>query len=148
MERTVESLEQELKTEHDLHLRALADFDNFRRRVTRERAHIGKEALRDFIRSLLDAVDDMERLLEFAGDDTSPIIDAVRAVYRKIMSLLAKNGVRPIESVGQPFDPALHEVVATVAAVDKALGVVVQEVRRGYVWDGDLLRSSQVVVTA
>ena len=148
MERPVESLEQELKTEHDLHLRALADFDNFRRRVNRERAHIGKEALRDFIRSLLDAVDDLERLLEFAGGDTSPIIDAVGAVYRKIMSLLAKNGVRPIESVGQPFDPALHEVVATVAAVDKALGVVVQEVRRGYVWDGDLLRSTQVVVTA
>ena len=148
MERTVESLEQELKTEHNLHLRALADFDNFRRRVNRERAQFGKEALRDFVLSLLDAVDDLERLLEFAGDDTSPIIDAVRAVYRKVKDLLAKEGVRPIESVGQPFDPALHEVIATAAAGDKAMGVVVQEVRRGYLWDGDLLRSAQVVVAA
>jgi len=148
VERTLEDVEQELKTERDLHLRALADFDNFRRRVSRERDHIGKEALREFLHSLLDVVDDLERLLEFAGDETSPVIDAVRAVYRKLLDLFAKEGVRPMESVGRPFDPALHEVVATAAAGEKNLGTIVQEVRRGYLWNGELLRTAQVVVAA
>src|SRR5262245_37555415 len=148
MERTIESLEQELKTEHDLHLRALADFENYRRRVHREREHIGKETLAEFMRSLLDVVDDLERLLDFVGDETAPVIDAVRAVYRKIMDLLAREVVRPMEAVGKPFDPALHEVVATAPAGDKSLGTVVQEVRRGYTWDGDVLRTAQVVVAA
>ncbi|HYR43805.1 MAG TPA: nucleotide exchange factor GrpE, partial [Terriglobia bacterium] len=66
MERTVEILEQELKTEHDLYLRALADFENYRRRTDRERAQFGKEALRRFILPLLDVIDDLERLLNFA----------------------------------------------------------------------------------
>jgi molecular chaperone GrpE len=148
MERTIESLEQELKTEHDLHLRALADFENYRRRVSREREHIGKEALGEFMRSLLDVVDDLERLLEFVGDETSPVIDAVRAVYRKIMDLLAREGVRPMEAVGRPFDPALHEVIATAPAGENDMGTVVQEVRRGYTWNGELLRTAQVVVAA
>jgi len=148
MERTIEDLERELKTEHDLHLRALADFDNFRRRINRDREEIGKEGLREFMRSLLDAVDDLERLLDFAGDKSSPVIDAVRAVHRKVLDLLAKEGVHPIESVGKPFDPALHEVVMTAPAGEKPIGTIVQEVRRGYVWNAELLRSAQVVVAA
>ena len=148
MERTVEELEQELKTEHDLHLRALADFDNYRRRVSREREHMGKEALRDFMRSLLDVVDDLERLLDFTGEETSPVIDAARVVHRKLMDLLAKESVKPIDSVGHPFNPALHEVVATLPAGEQPTGVIVQEVRRGYTWNGELLRSAQVVVAA
>jgi molecular chaperone GrpE len=148
MERTIEDLEQELKSEHDLHLRALADFDNYRRRIDRERSHFGKEALREFMIQLLDAVDDLDRLLAFAGDESSPFIDGVRAVHRKLLTLLEREGVRPFESVGQPFDPALHEVVATAPAGDQPLGTVVQEVRRGYRWNGDLLRAARVVVTA
>ena len=61
MERTVESLEQDLKSEHDLYLRALADFENYRRRVERDRDHAGREALRRFLLPLLDIVDDLER---------------------------------------------------------------------------------------
>jgi molecular chaperone GrpE len=100
------------------------------------------------MRSLLDVVDDLERLLEFVGDEISPVIDAVRAVYRKIMDLLASEGVKPMQSVGQPFDPALHEVVATAPAGEKTMGIVVQEVRRGYMWDDEVLRTAQVVVAA
>jgi molecular chaperone GrpE len=148
VERTIESLEQELKTEHNLHLRALADFENYRRRVNREREHVGKEALGEFMRPLLDGVDDLERLLEFVGDETSPVIDAVRAVYRKMSDLLAREGVRPMQAVGEPFDPSIHEVVATAPAGEKNMGTVVQEIRRGYTWDGELLRTAQVVVAA
>ena len=147
MERTVETLEQELKSEHGLYLRALADFENYRRRIEREREHFGKEVLRQFMLSLLDVVDDVERILNFVGNDSSPLVEGIRAVHRKLMQLLQKEGVRPIEAVGQPFDPALHEVVSTVPADgDHPTGTIVEEVRRGYVWNGDLLRSAQVVV--
>jgi molecular chaperone GrpE len=148
MERTIENLEQELKTEHDLHLRALADFENYRRRINREREQIGKEALGEFLSSLLDVVDDLERLLEFVGDETSPVIDPVRAVYRKTMNLLTREGVRPLEAVGKPFDPALHEVVGTAPAGENNVDTIVEEVRRGYTWKGDVLRTAQVVVAA
>jgi len=148
MERTVENLEQELKTEHDLYLRSLADFENYRRRIDRERSHFGKEALRDFLLSLLDAIDDLERLLNFVADESSPFIDGVRAVQRKLMNLLEREGVRPFESVGKPFDPSIHEAVSTAAADENTLGNVVQEVRRGYRWKDDVLRPARVVVAA
>ena len=145
MERTIEDVEQELKTEHGLYLRALADFDNYRRRMDRERSHVGREALRQFILSLLDVVDDLERLLNVAEEGT-PFLKEVRMVHRKLMDLLEKAGVRPFESVGKPFDPSLHEVVATAPAGERTEGLVVQEVKRGYLWDNDLLRPAHVLV--
>jgi molecular chaperone GrpE len=147
-ERTVETLEQDLKTEHDLYLRALADFDNYRRRVDRERSRFGREALRNFLPGLLDVMDDLERFLTFVGDKTSPFNDGIRAVHHKLGSLLEKEGVRPFESVGTPFDASLHEAVATAEAAEHEQGSVVQEIRRGYKWNDDLLRPARVVVAA
>jgi len=144
-EKTIETLEQDLKTEHAMYLRALADFDNYRRRIDRERNKLGTEALRDFMSELLDVVDDLERFLNFV-EETSPFIDGVRFVHQKLLSLLEKEGVRPFESVGKPFDPSLHEVVTTVPAEDTTEGTIVQEARRGYKFRDDILRPARVVV--
>jgi molecular chaperone GrpE len=144
-EKTIETLEQDLKTEHAMYLRALADFDNYRRRIDRERNKFGTEALRDFMSELLDVVDDLERFLNFV-EETSPFIDGVRFVHQKLLSLLEKEGVRPFESVGKPFDPSLHEVVTTVPAEDTTEGTIVQEARRGYKFRDDILRPARVVV--
>jgi molecular chaperone GrpE len=146
MERTVENLEQELKSEHDLYLRALADFDNYRRRIDRERADLGKEALRRFIVPLLDVVDDLERFLNSVETETSPFINGIRAVHDKFLRVLHAEGVRPFQSVGKPFDPSVHEAVGTVPAGEHPPNAVVEEVRRGYRWGDDLLRSARVVV--
>jgi molecular chaperone GrpE len=148
MERTIENLEQELKTEHDLYLRALADFENYRRRTDRERARFGREALRRFMLSLLDVIDDLERLLNFAETQGSPLTDQIRDIHQKLLKLLDIEGIRPFQSVGNPFDPALHEAVATQPAAEQTEGTVLQEVRRGYFWDDELLRSARVVVAA
>ena len=115
-EKTVEALEQDLKSEHHLYLRALADFDNYRRRIERERAQFGTESLRSFMPGLLDIVDDLERFLGSVEDEKSPLVDGIRVVYQKLQSLLEKEGVRPFESLGKPFDPSLHEVAATAPA--------------------------------
>jgi molecular chaperone GrpE len=144
---TVESLEQELKAAHDIYLRALADFDNYRRRVERERLQSGKDAIRRFTLSLLDIVDDFERLLDFASTNyDASLVDRIRDLYQRLLKLLEAEGARPFESVGQPFDPSLHEAVATVPGGDEPPGTIKQEVRRGYRWDGELLRSARVVV--
>jgi len=145
-EKTIETLEQDLKTEHGMYLRALADFDNYRRRIDRERAKLGTEVLRDFMRELLDVVDDLERFLNFVGEETSAFIDGVRFVHQKLLGLLEKEGVRPFKSVGKAFDPSLHEVVSTVPAEDTPEGTIVQEARRGYKFKDDILRPARVVV--
>src|SRR5262249_40504457 len=126
-EKTIETLELDLKTEHAMYLRALADFDNYRRRIDRERARFGAEALQDFMSELLDVVDDLERFLKFVGEEKNPFIDGIRFVRQKLQSLLEKEGVRAFESVGQPFDPSLHEAVSTVPAEDTTEGTIVQE---------------------
>jgi molecular chaperone GrpE len=146
MERTIENLEQELKSEHDLYLRALADFENYRRRTDRERSQFGREALRRFVLPLLDVIDDLERLLNFAETNASPLTDRIRDVHKKLLKILDIEGIRPFQSVGRPFDPSLHEAVATQPASDGTQGMVVEEVRRGYRWDDETLRTARVVV--
>jgi molecular chaperone GrpE len=147
-EKTIEDLEQDLKSEHHLYLRALADFDNYRRRTDRERAQFGTESLRRFITPLLEIVDDLERLLQAAGKETTPFIDGARFVHQKLLSLLEKEGVRPFEAVGEQFDPTIHEVAGTVPADGKEEGAITQVVTRGYKFKDDLLRPARVVVAA
>jgi len=148
-EKTIETLEHDLKTEHALYLRALADFDNYRRRMDRERGELGQEAVREFMAGLLDVIDDLERFLESVGEEASQFIDGVRVVRQKLLALLERQGAHPFQSVGEPFDPKLHEVAATVPSSDKApLGTVVRELRRGYKFRDDLLRPARVVVAA
>jgi molecular chaperone GrpE len=146
MERTIGGLEQELQTEHDLYLRALADFENYRRRIDRERAQFGREGLRRFVLPLLDVIDDLERLLNFAGTNASPLTGQIRDLHKKLMKILDIEGIRPFESLGQTFDPSLHEAVATQPAGENMQEKVVQEVRRGYRWDDEIFRTARVVV--
>src|SRR5262245_37693124 len=147
-EKTIETLERDLKSEHNLHLRALADFDNYRRRIERDRAQFGTELLRNFLASLLDVVDDLERFLNVVAEETSPFIDGIRVVHQKLLDLLEKEGVRPFETVGQPFDPSLHEIAGVQPVEGKPQGTIIQEVRRGYKFRDDLLRPARVIVAA
>jgi molecular chaperone GrpE len=145
-EKTIEELEEDLKSEHGLHLRALADFDNYRRRIERDRAQFGMEALKSFMIGLLDVMDDLERFLDLAREETSPFIDGIRLVHRKLLALLEMEGAHPFDSVGKPFDPALHEVAGTQPANEQNEGIVIAEARRGYMFRDELLRTARVIV--
>jgi molecular chaperone GrpE len=146
MERTIETIGQELKAEHDLYLRALADFENYRRRMDHERGYFGREAIRGIAVSLLEIMDDLERFLNFADNHTSPFIDGMRVVHSKLLKLLEREGIHPFDSVGKPFDPALHEAVGTATVGESEAGTIVQEAQRGYLWGDQLLRTARVVV--
>jgi molecular chaperone GrpE len=145
-EAEVKNLAEELERERVLRLRALADFDNYRKRMERERSSAAQSGKRPIILALLDVMDDFDRAIEHAGHSADSIVEGVRAIRKRLGAVLQAQGITPIVSVGQPFDPALHEAIGTVEAGGES-GTVHDEVGRGYVWNGELLRPSRVRVT-
>jgi molecular chaperone GrpE len=142
----VARLEEELFAERESHLRTLADFDNYRRRVRRESAAAGREGRGEVLLALLGVIDDFDRALTHAGEAPGAFADGLRLVRRRLDAVLQSNGVTPLESVGNPFDPNLHEAVSVVEGDGQESGVVHSEDSRGYLWDGELLRPSRVTV--
>jgi molecular chaperone GrpE len=139
-------LKEELRRDHEIYLRNLADFDNYRRRVERERASVAQAGKREMALSLLDVLDDFERALEHIDEAPASVSAGLSAIYRRLAGLLESQGVIPFESVGRPFDPALHEAVGSVESDEQESGVVLDELRRGYRWGEELLRPARVRV--
>lgn len=144
--RDTEELREQLQQEREKTLRALADFKNYRRRTEREGNKLAEAGKREIILPLLDVVDDLERALQWAGTEGEPFSDGVRLSYQKLLALLERQGVRPFESVGKKFTPELHDAVAVSKAARARAGTILEEVRRGYLWNDELLRPAQVRV--
>ena len=126
--------------------RALADFDNLRKRVARE-STTQRDAERARVAGQwLPVVDNLDLALEHAADDPSAIVEGVRAVRDQALDILARLGFPQRADVGERFDPALHEAVAVVSVPDTSAGTVVQVVRPGYGTGEHLLRPAAVVV--
>lgn len=135
----------------DLYLRTLADFDNYRKRVERERDDIGAAGKRDLLLGIVDVIDNFERALDSAADidgECGGIAAGVTAIYRQMRRLLESNGVEPFESVGEPFDPERHEAVGVTPSDSVPEDYVVSEIRSGYTWNGRLLRPAKVFVSS
>jgi molecular chaperone GrpE len=126
--------------------RTLADFSNFRRRVDQERVQAREVATRDLLRQLVPILDDLQRALGSTAEDQreTPWVQGVQLIERKLVSLLEREGVTPIDALGQPFDPALHEAVAS----DPGSGgqTVVEVYQSGYRHRNNLLRPAMVRV--
>lgn len=146
LSKDIDELKEQLRQERDLHLRTMADFKNYRRHVEREGSKLTEAGRREIILSVLSIVDDLERALQLASGDEQPLADGVRSIYRKLLSMLERQGVRPFDSVGEPFTPELHEAVAVAEDTNLKPGTVIGELRRGYLWNNDLLRAAQVRV--
>ena len=141
-----ERLKYELSREHDLHLRALADFDNYRKRVQRERDNAAQEGKRQLVLALLDVMDDFERALAYANTAPESILTGARVIHKRLTDLLQTQGVVPYTSAGQPFDPALHEAIDVINTDQATPGVVLNELRPGYLWGDEVLRPARVRV--
>ena len=137
--------ETALKEEQERNLRLRADFDNFRRRVAREAQAASQEGRRAALLPLLPVLDTLERALA-AGSIDPHFYEGVAATHRLFLAALREAGAEPVESVGHPFDPKIHEAVATAPSDDVEPGMVAQEVRRGWRLGDQLLRPAQVVV--
>jgi len=147
-EEAVRRLENEAAELRDRHLRLAAEFDNYRKRVNRERVELADRAQAAFVIRLLDVLDDLDRIVE---DATSAPPDALREalvlVDRKLRKELEAAGVERIDPAGRPFDPSEHEAVATVPADDPAQDHVVRTTfQPGYRFKGQLVRPARVEV--
>jgi molecular chaperone GrpE len=142
----IERLKAELGQEHGLYLRALADFENYRRRVERERESVVKREKRELLLALLDLADDFERALAHVDDSPDAIVSGLRTIQRRLANVLATQGVKSFDSIGQSFDPAVHEAVGMAPSEQQEAGTVLDEVSRGYHWGDEVLRPARVRV--
>src|SRR5262245_53559345 len=97
-----ERLKEDLRREHEIYLRSIADFDNYRRRVERERANAARTGRREIVLSLLDILDDFEHALAHIDRSPTSVSAGLRAIHKRLMGLLQAQGVTPFESVGHP----------------------------------------------
>jgi molecular chaperone GrpE len=133
---------------YDRLLRKTAEFDNYRRRIERERQQVTEAAAADVLEELLPLVDDMERALatEAHGASAEAYRRGVELIHRQLLEILRKRGVRPIEALGADFDPHYHQAVSHEPAEGHRDGEVIEEFRRGYLLGDRLLRPSMVKV--
>ena len=141
------ALKQERDDLQDRLLRTVAEFDNYRKRTDRERRELSEAIASDVVRDLLPVVDDLERALAAAVDSPdSALRTGVDLIHRQLLDTLRRRGVEPLESVGQDFDPAWHEALASEPADGRRDGEITQEIRRGYRIGQRLLRPALVKV--
>lgn len=148
LEARISELEEELKQEKDKLLRTLADFDNYRKRLGREIDDIGKAGKRDVLLGVLVIMDSFERALQSEALKLDhPIHAGVVSIYRQLQHLLEQHQVMSFESLGQRFDPKLHQATETEFSPHHPEGIIIQEIQKGYLWEGRVLRPAQVIVS-
>ena len=139
---------QELAAVKDRYARLLADFDNYRKRQTREREDFIKRANEELLGDLLPVVDHLELALAKTPDPADPFVVGVRLVYDQIFALLNRYGLTPIEAKGQLFNPEFHEALSQMTSPTVPAHVVMDQFRRGWLLAGRLLRPAQVIVSS
>lgn len=133
----------------DLLLRRTAEFDNYRKRVERERRDYADQANADLLRDLLPLIDDLERAAQAGpGEDVAAYRQGVALIARRLHDVLSARGVSVIDPIGQPFDPHEHEAVVREARADVPEGHVVDVMAKGYRLKDRLLRPAMVKVSA
>jgi molecular chaperone GrpE len=144
----VTELQRQRDDYYDRLLRKTAEFDNYRKRVERERAQLAEAAAADLLEELLPLVDNLERALKAeAGSETADAYRrGVELIHQQLLEVLRKRGIRPIEALGTDFDPHFHQAVAHETAEGRREGEVIEEFRRGYMLGDRLLRPAMVKV--
>jgi molecular chaperone GrpE len=144
----VHRLEEQLREAQDRHLRLAAEFDNYRKRIARERLELADRAQAALVMKLTDILDDVDRVV--GSDPGAPVpnlLEAVLLVDKKLRKELEAAGLERIDPVGQPFDPALHEAVSVVPALAPAQDhTVAATFQVGYRFKGSLVRPARVQV--
>lgn len=143
----IAELEAQAAEWQDRYMRALADMENLKRRHRQEMEEARRFGNERILESLISVMDNLQRALEAAesGENFAALRDGVSLTQKQLQEVLSRNGLAPIEAVGQPFDPTLHEAIGHVEAPDgQAPDTVVEEVQRGYTLHGRLLRPSLV----
>lgn len=145
----LEAARNEASEARDRALRAQAEFDNFRKRITREREEERRRAGERLVGELLPVIDNLERAIEHttAGGDLKHLLTGVEAVHSQLVGVLGKEGVEVIDPFGEPFDPNTQQAVSQREDAEVPEGTVVDVFQKGYSLGGRVIRSAMVVVS-
>lgn len=141
----IDNQKKELEEKDDRLKRLMAEFDNFKKRSSKEREGLYNSLVSDIFTSLLPVIDNLEKAVKIETKDSN-YKQGVEMVLKQFKDVLTANGVKEIDTIGKTFDPELHEAVGSV--VDENLGEkeIKEEYRKGYIIDGKVIRHSLVVV--
>jgi len=144
----LEELQRQRDDFYDRLLRKTAEFDNYRKRIDRDRQATADSLTADVVRDLLPLVDDLERALkaEAVGEGAQAYRRGVELIHRQLLEILRKRGVTAIEALGADFDPHYHQAVAHVSSEGHRDGEIIEEFGRGYMLGDRLLRPAMVKV--
>lgn len=144
----VAKLKAELEESNNKFLRLYAEFDNYKRRTSKERIDYMQSAGKEVILSLLPILDDFERGLEAmnSASDVLSVKEGVDLIYQKLLSTLNQKGLKPMEVVGEVFDADFHEAIANIPVQDEnQKGKIIEELQKGYLLNDKILRFAKVV---
>jgi molecular chaperone GrpE len=143
-----DELQKQRDDYYDRLLRKTAEFDNYKKRVERDRQSMADAVTTDVVRDLLPLVDDLERALkaDAGAEGAEAYRKGVELIHRQLLEILRKRGVRPIEALGADFDPHFHQAIAHEPAEGRREGEVIEEFGRGYTLNDKLIRPSIVKV--
>lgn len=146
----VTALQQQADDNHNRYLRAQADFDNFRRRTIKEKEELTQYASLKVVSQLLPVLDNFQRALQTGGEgvESGSFAKGVDMIYRQLFQVLEAEGLKPMEVVGQPFDPEMHQAVMQVESDEYAEGIVVEAIQSGYVLKDKVIRPAMVKVSS
>jgi len=150
MERKIESLKKEAKENHDRMLRMAAEFENYKKRATREMNDFRKFANENFVKAMLPVVDNLDRAIESSSNDknaNNSVVEGVSMTLKEILKVFEEFNVKPFESLGKPFDPNFHQAVMQEQGETYPDNTVIKELQKGYMIHDRLLRPAMVVVS-
>ena len=147
LESRISEIEQTLETTRDQLLRRTAELENMRRRHQQEREQLIFEGNKRLILDLLGVVDDLERTIEHASESRDPMTQGIELIYKSFLKILERYGVRPMQTVGEEFDPMKHDALLEEPRADLAPGLVTREIQRGYTMNETILRHAKVFVS-
>jgi len=149
MNEELERLRRQAEENYNKYLRAQADFDNFRRRSRSEKEELVKYASMKLIEQLLPVIDNFSRAIESSKEarDFDSLAKGVEMIFRQLENVLAQEGLKAMETVGQPFNPEFHQAVAQVESEEHEEGIVVEELQKGYFLKDKVLRPAMVKVS-
>ena len=149
LDKKAEVAKEQIAQLEDKVKRQLAEFENFRNRTEKEKQAMFETGAKSVIEKILPVVDNFERGLATVPEDKKedPFVDGMNRIYRQLLTELENMGVKPIEAVGQEFDPNLHNAVMQVESEEYESGVVAQELQKGYTYRDNVVRHSMVAVT-
>ena len=147
-DKKTEELKEKVDQLQDKCMRQMAEFENFRKRSEKEKSGMFETGAKSVIEKILPVVDNFERGLATIPEEEkgSPFADGMNMIYRQLMTELENMGVKPIEAVGQEFNPDLHNAVMQVESQEFESGVIAQELQKGYTYHDSVVRHSMVAV--